>query len=186
MKRFFLGFAACAVVVVLLVLYMMLEGTPFRSMLIKTGIENGRGIIYTERFVVVYEGMAGDDANATNMTYAGRHGEIPAFWRGYQTGWSGGATGIDTLQTYDPGLATATVVFHGKIVRVEEDGTFLRTQLLRLPLGPSQVVVLVNKDGDARELRGAEAQALLQTLQPWYRDPQPGTRPPVAIVSNSR
>ena len=128
MKKLVLGYVLGVATAAAVVLACMCGGTPFRSMPIKYGIESGTGIVCTERFVVVYEGMQEDDAGASSFTYAGKDGTLPAFWRGYGLGWSGGANGIDWLTMYEPAFGTATIYFHGKLLRVEDEGQYLRVQ----------------------------------------------------------
>ena len=102
-----LGYFLGAASVVLLVLYFMSTGTPFRTMAIKYGFEEGTGIVFTDRFVVVYDGMEGNNTGAGRINYAGKDGTLPAFWRGFALGWQGGPTGIETMSTYDPAFGTA-------------------------------------------------------------------------------
>ena len=186
MKRLIVGYSLGAGTVLLIVIGCMLDGSPFTSMLLKCGIENGRGIVFTERFAVVYEGMKGNDANAANITYAGKHGTLPAFWSGYGQGWSGGSEGIENLHTYEPGSGTATLFFHGKLLRVEEDGQYIRVQDKRLPLGKERVVVIVAEDALCHPLVGPEADALLQSIPVWYKDPEMNARPAVTSAMASR
>jgi hypothetical protein len=88
--------------------------------------------------------------------------------------------------TYEPGSGTATLFFHGKLLRVEEDGRYIRVQDKRLPLGEERVVVVVAEDALCRPLVGPEADALLQSIPAWYKDPEMNARPAVASAMASR
>jgi hypothetical protein len=178
MKKFvLLGYLLGIATAVLVVLACMCDGTPFQSMPMKYGIDSGTGIVCTERFVVVYEGMDGDDAGASCFTYAGKHGTLPAFWRGYGLGWSGGANGIDSLTMYEPAFGTATIYFHGKLLRVEDEGQYLRVQNQLLPLGAERTVAVVDKAGACRQLHGQAADELMESIPAWYLDPELDARP---------
>ncbi|MGD0898823.1 MAG: hypothetical protein ABR915_13380 [Thermoguttaceae bacterium] len=177
MKKLVLGYFLGVATAVLVVLACMGTGTPFKSMPMKCGIDAGTGIVFTERFMVVYEGMDGDEAVASGFTYAGTHGTLPAFWRGYGEGWTGGASGIESLRTYEPSRGTATFYFHGKLLRVEEDGRYLRVQDQLLPLGTERIVAVVDKAGSCHQLRGQEADRLVQSIPSWYQDPELNARP---------
>ena len=180
-KKIVLAYVLGMATVALILIALMSTGTPFRSMIVKHGIENGAGIVSTERFVVIFEGMEGDDAGASSFTYAGRNGVLPAFWRGYGEGSSGDATGITCLRTYEPCGAVATFYFHGKLLRVEDDGRFLRVQNQRLPLGADRIVALVDAEGSCHSLNGEEAEELIQNLPAWYRDQELSPRPPKSL-----
>ena len=177
MKKLVLGYVLGVATAAAVVLACMATGTPFQAMPIKYGIEDGTGIVCTERFVVVYEGMEGDDAGASCFTFAGKHGSIPAFWRGYGLGWTGGANGIESLMMYEPAFGTATIYFHGKLLRVEEEGRFLRVQNQLLPLGPERTVAVVDRAGSCRQLHGEEADTLVANIPAWYKDPELNARP---------
>jgi hypothetical protein len=181
MKKLVLAYVLGMATVVLTAIALMWPGTPFQSMLLKHGIENGAGIVSTERFVVVYEGLNGDDAGAFSFTYAGRNGILPALWRGYGEGWSGGLSGITCFRTYDPDSGDATLCLHGKLLRVEDGGRFLRVQNQRLPLGAEKIVALVDEEGSCRQLSSPEAEHLIQNLPAWYRDSKLNPRPPKGL-----
>ena len=177
MKKAIIAYVLGAATVGLVVISCMCTGTPFKSMPMKYGIEQGRGIIFTKRFVIVYEDMEGNAAGGGGFTWAGKHGTIPAFWIGYGCGWYGGPAGIESLHTYEPGFGTATLFFHGKVLRVEEDGEFLRVQNQRFRLGDTRIVAVVGTDGLCHRVQGADADALLKGIPSWYKDPDPTARP---------
>ena len=177
MKRVVIGYVAGMISTLLVVVALMFTGTPFRSMPLKYGVEEGKGFVSTPKFLLVFEGIKLDQAGALNFTYAGRHGEIPAFWRGYGIGYNAGATGIDCLHTYEPGFGTATLFVFGKIIRVENEGKYLRVQDKLFDMEHTRIVATIDEQGHCGQLAGDDARKTAESLKPWYREGELGARP---------
>lgn len=177
MKKIILGLAIGIALSTAVVLIAMCGGEEFRHTVLKYGVEDGTGIIATEHFVVLFDGVSEDCAGSDSITYAGRHGAIPALWFGYSTGSVSDDRGITSYHTYDPHQGIALLFQFGKLILVEESGRFLRVQNQRFPLGEGIVVVSVNADGFCKSLKGEEARRIYEALVPWYKDGLVSTRP---------
>jgi ABC-type phosphate transport system substrate-binding protein len=177
MKRIILGLAIGIALSTAVALIAMCNGEEFRTTVLKYGVEDGTGIIATEHFVVLFHGVHGDDAGSGSITYAGRHGTLPALWSGYSTGWRAGDKGITSYHTYDPHQGRALLFHFGKLVLIEESGRFLRVQNQRFRLGKGSVVVSVNADGSCKPLTDKEAREIYEALAPWYKDGLVSARP---------
>lgn len=156
MKRFIIGVAVGAFAVTATIIALMFTGSPFRAVPCTYGPYGHGMFVSTPVFLVVYE-EGGSTAGGDNMTFSGKHGVIPAFWRGYGGGAGGGATGFDALRTYEPASGTATLFLAGRLIMVEEDGKYLRVQNLRVPFDGEKVAIVVDKGGIARRLDAREA-----------------------------
>lgn len=177
MKKIVLGVVIGITLSVVGVLLAMCGGEEFRSTVLKYGVEDGTGIVATEHFVVLFDGISEDGAGSDIITYAGRHGALPALWSGYSTGWGAGDKGITSYHTYDPHQGRAILFQFGKLIRVEESGRFLRVQDQRFSLGKETVVVSVNAEGLCKSLTDEEARKIHEALDPWYKDSSVSTRP---------
>jgi hypothetical protein len=185
MKTAIAGFAVGIVLSILLVVIAMSGGERFRSMVLKYGVENGTGIIATERFVVLFDGVDEGDAGSSMITYAGRHGSLPALWSGYSSGWGAGDKGITSLHTYDPNKGRALLCWFGKLILVEESGRFLRVQNGRFALEDEVIIVSVGEDGLCKSLTDDEARGIYEALDPRYKDGVVSARPPRVQANRS-
>jgi hypothetical protein len=172
MKKFILGVAAGAAVMLLVVLGLMWTGTPTETVILKYGPCEGNAVVACPKFVIMYMDVRDAGAGSCPVAIAGRDGTIPAFWRGYGTGYSGGETGIDMLHTYDRGLGVATIFVHGHIIRVENDGADLRVQDKLFRLDAGRVLVIVDTQGHAWAAEPDKARQIIELLPPWFLDNQ--------------
>ena len=178
MKKALIGFALGIALSCALVVFAMSDGKPFRSMVVKHGVENGAGIVATEKFVVLFAGVDKDDAGACTATYAGKYGTLPAVWSGYSSGWTGDQTGISSYHTYEPNQGTALLFYFGRLILLEETGQYLRVQNKRFALGDKTVVVSVGADGVCKSLSDVEARKIYDSLDGWYKDPTVSAKRP--------
>jgi hypothetical protein len=170
MKKFILGVAAGVVIMLLVALGLMMTGTRFQSIIFKYAPYDGHAVVACPKFIVVYMDGRQAGTGSCPVTISGRSGELPAFWGGYGTGFSGDATGIDMLRTYEPGSGAATIFVHGHILRVENDGTDLRVQDKIFRLGPDRIVVVVDEKGYAWPANAAETATIVASLPKWFTD----------------
>jgi hypothetical protein len=173
MKKFILGVATGVVVMLLVVLGLMLTGTRFQSVIFKYGPYEGHAVVACPKFIIVYMDGRQAGAGCCPVTISGRSGELPAFWDGHGTGFSGDATGIDMLHTYEPRFGVATIFVHGHIIRVENEGTDLRVQDKIFRLGPERIVVVVDEKGYAWPANAAETATIVTSLPKWFTDNEP-------------
>jgi hypothetical protein len=149
-----------------------LMGEKFRSMTLKHGVKNGKGIMATERFVLLFEGVDQKNGGGSrSITYAGRHGSVPRFWDGYCGGWGGDETGITSYNTYEPRRGTAILYQFGKLILIEDSGRTLRVQNGRFALEEGKIVVVsVGVNGLCKGLSDSEAKKVYEGLNKWYKD----------------
>lgn len=169
-KAFLGGCVAGALMAAAGVIALMSTGSPFQSLMYKYGT-SPKGLVFsTPRFAVVYEDWQISAAGSGRFTFAGKHGTIPAFWRGY--GLTGGRMEpeVSLLTTYEPGFGDATIWLHGQLMRIENNGEYLRVQNQLIPLRGSNPVVVVDQQGIARLPSAAEQQAIRKSLIPWFQD----------------
>jgi hypothetical protein len=145
---------------------------------LKYGPYDGHAFVACPKFIVVYMDGRQASAGAGGVTISGRYGTLPAFWDGYRQGFSGDATGIDFLNTYEPGFGAATIFVHGHIIRVENDGTDLRVQDKVFRLGPDRIVVVVDEKGYAWPANAAESATIVTALPKWFTDNESSAYPP--------
>ena len=188
MKKAIVGFGVGIALSILVVLIAMSGGEEFRTMVMKVGVENGTGIIATELFVVLIDGVREDAGEAGSITYAGRHGALRAPWGhlGGCSGWGGGDKGITSYTTYDPNLGTALLFYFGRLILVEDSGRYLRVHPGRFALGDEIVVVSVGADGLCKSLSNEEARGIYEALDPWYKDGVVSARPSRRQASEAR
>ena len=178
MKRLAVGFFVGIGSSVVIVLIAMSGGEPFQTMVLKARVENETGIIATERFVILFDGVRGTGGGSCMITYAGRHGTLPALWSGYGTGWGAGDKGITAFHTYNPDRGTAVLFYFGRLILVEDSGRYLRVQDRRFPLGDKTVVVAVAADGHCKSISDDQAEEIYDGLDSWYKDRVVSLAPP--------
>jgi len=77
---------------------------------------------------------------------------------------------MDSHHSYSFQSCKATLVFFGrKVMEVGDNGRTLYMQGRQFPLGKDRLVLLVTPEGDFRQLTGAEAKRLEDSLHPWFR-----------------
>jgi hypothetical protein len=160
-------------------------GTPFRGIWMKYGTDDGKGVLVTEKFLIIYDGMPdtgrwpGTGRASCYFTYAGTQCTVPDLRSGYGSGRDQGSRGIEFLSTYEPRWGVATIFFLGKIIQIENEGTLLRVQNAEIKLGEGFVVAVVSKDGFCTQLTGEDARKAAESVPSWYRDGQFPGRPAV-------
>lgn len=177
MNRFVIGLVIGIAVSVAFVLLAMVPEEAFRTMTLKYGVENGTGVVATERFVILFDGVTNGGAGAHMITYAGREGSLPAYWSGYCAGGAGDQTGLTSYHTYDPHMGKALLYYFGRLFFVEDSGRFLRVQDCRIPLGARTVVVSVGADGRCKDISNEEAGRAYRGLDGWFKDDALTLRP---------
>jgi hypothetical protein len=95
MKKAAIGFAAGVALMLALYIALMFTGTPFRSMLMKYAAWDGKGIVATGKFLIIYEGAASGGGDYLDLTFAGRNGIVRSFWGAYVTEVAFGHGGIE-------------------------------------------------------------------------------------------
>ena len=169
MKRFLLGVGVGVLIAVGVFACLRLRPDPFKYVPLKYGPSGDDTVVSTPRFLVIYEGMRTPGGGMSNVTLSGKYDEVRPFFGGPGSGGGAGDKGIDFLHTYNGNSATATLFLHGKLIRVEKNGKFLRVQNGLYELGDEKLVVRVDKEGYAHLLQGEEAGQAEEALDDWFK-----------------
>lgn len=166
---------AAGTAVIVVVVLLMCDGERFESVLLKYGYHGEDAVLYTEKFVVVYDGAApagGEPTSgggATYVTWKGRWGSLPSPVAGRCLGFGTSDNRITEFHAYEPSGMGILYVFD-RLILIEESGRFIRLGAARFPLGEGQVVLRVSRAGVARLLPEGEARQVVAALDPWFSD----------------